>query len=201
MAKLTDDQRRFLFEQKIPLSMVFDGTGMKPSQYKPRMEELGMLFVFGITPCKKSGHTLRSKSGSCIQCNTAYIEYQKRSVKNASVYLAGSPSTRLLKIGMTTDIDRRRVFLNQHRYGDVQDWEMLISVQTEDAGRMEFQVHQALNDFSVDGAYIKEGRRQQCYELFRCSYMTARSALSEVLSEKQFRFCSGEERMKAVYWG
>ena len=61
MTKLTDSQTKFLGTQGIPLSQVFDATGMKSSEYKQIMKDIGMVVAIGVTPCDASGHTLRTR--------------------------------------------------------------------------------------------------------------------------------------------
>ncbi|WP_109156469.1 MULTISPECIES: GIY-YIG nuclease family protein [unclassified Azospirillum] len=200
MGQLTNEQRRFLLDQKIPLSMVFDATGMKRSEYKEAMKSLNKHFAFGVSPCEKGGHTLRSRAGNCIQCDTANIAFQKRSYKDGHVYLAGSPSKKTLKVGVTSDMEPRIKILNHYRYGDANDWEYLISAKTEKAGDVEFSIHAALVDYSVEGHYYREGKKTQCYELFSCGYVTARSAMVDIMTEKSFKVHSPESRSLKVYW-
>ncbi|WP_414637100.1 GIY-YIG nuclease family protein [Azospirillum sp.] len=200
MAQITVEQRRFLAEQKIPLSIVFDATGMKTADYRIVMKQLGKHFAYGVTPCQKGGHSLKSRSGQCIQCNTANIAFQLRNYKNGFVYLAGSPSIKILKVGVTSDLEARIRMLNHYRYGEAGDWEYLISTKTENAGAAESKVHSLLGAYSIDGYYYREGRRTQCYELFRCSYVTARSALTDTVPERNYKIHSLETRSQKIYW-
>lgn len=200
MAELTQEQRHFLRDQKIPLSMVFDATGMKRSEYQRAMEETGKHFAFGVSPCKKSAHTLRSRSGNCIQCNTRNIAEQLRHYTDGIVYLAGSRVTKNIKVGMTTDLESRVKMLNQYQYGQAKDWEILLSVRSENAGEMEFRVHKLLSVYSVEGWYSREGRKTMCYELFKCSYHAARTAMAEIFPDKHFKIHSSEDRLNRIYW-
>lgn len=200
MTEITQEQRHFFLSHRIPMSMVFDASGLKRSEYKVAMEALGKHFAIGVTPCGNAGHTIRSRSGNCVQCNTANVAYQLRHCASGHVYLAGSPSAKILKIGMTSDLAKRVSILNHYRYGMADDWEMLLSVRTDDAGRIESSVHKALQDFSIDGAYFREGRKTRCYELFRCSYATARDALVDSRQNSAFAMHSAEERSRRIYW-
>jgi hypothetical protein len=145
--------------------MVFDATGLSKSRYEPIMKELEKSFAYGVTPCRAAGHTLRSRAGHCIQCNTACIAFQKRHQKDGYIYIAGSVSSRMIKIGVTGDIQNRRASLNQKLYGGANDWEILLSAHIGNAGRIESDAHKALSVFSTEGTYISEGRVTECYEL------------------------------------
>ena len=50
MTKLTQDQIDFLRNHRIPLSNVYDATGMSRKQCQEEMKKLGMLFAIGVTP-------------------------------------------------------------------------------------------------------------------------------------------------------
>ena len=52
MAELTLAQNSFLIHHKIPLSQVFDATGMKKEEYKELMKELGMTIAIGVNHCR-----------------------------------------------------------------------------------------------------------------------------------------------------
>ena len=200
MTEFTQEQRHFFLSHRIPISMVFDASGLKRSEYKIIMEALDKHFAIGVTPCEKAGHTIRSRSGNCVQCNTANVAYQLRNYSSGHVYLAGSPSVKILKVGMTSDLANRLSMLNHYRYGMADDWEFLLSVRTDDAGRIESSVHKALEEFTINGFYFREGRKTQCYELFRCSYATARDALVESRQNSSFVIHSAEERSRKIYW-
>ena len=75
MAEPSDDQRKFLRDQKLPLSFLFDASGMRKVDYEAVMKRDEKFFAFGVTPCSKGGHSLRTRSGHCIQCDTAKIAY------------------------------------------------------------------------------------------------------------------------------
>jgi hypothetical protein len=199
MTKLTPAQRAFLVSHHIPPSMIFDATGLSSSKYAPVMRELGKNFAFGVTPCRKGSHTLRSRAGHCIQCNTATIAFQMRHEQAAIIYIAGSDSSRLIKIGITNDLQNRLTNLNHYSYGRADDWEILLWARVSNAGRIEADTHRALSDFSIEGTYFREGREAECYELFRCSYEMARDVLAELLPEGTKITADREQRSIVVY--
>ena len=69
MTELTEEQLAYLQNHKVSLGSVFDATGLGRKDYSAKMKALGKAVAYGVTPCKKAGHTLRSRSGGCIQCS------------------------------------------------------------------------------------------------------------------------------------
>ena len=200
MATLTTEQRVFLKSQKIPFSELFDASGMRKADYQAAMDEEGKHFAYGVTPCNAAGHTLRTKAGHCIQCDTAKVAFALRSSKRATVYIAGSISQKLIKVGSTVDHSIRVRTLNDNRYGDAIDWEMLVVCTVPSAGKIEFLMHEKLEPHNVGGYYVKSGRRQACYELFNCGYGAAIKALKEVLpADSRLTYAGNEERFLSVY--
>lgn len=172
MALLSDDQLHFLMSQGIPLSQVFDATGLTRSQYKEKMRELGMLVALGTTPCTAGGHTLRTRSGHCIQCGTHNLAFLKRFEEPGFVYVLTSPTKRLVKVGTTGEVQQRLKSLRGYGYGGASDWELSFSLYSEKAGRVECQVHERLAQWRVHAKYWRDGASVDCQELFfmrRCS--------------------------------
>ena len=116
MSKLTKEQSAFLAKHNTPISSVFDASGMGKSDYRAAMKELGKTVAIGVTPCKKGNHTMRTRSGHCIQCNPASIAFQKRHLMDGFVYVAGAS-----------------------------DWECLFWVKTKNAGKVEFDAHERVD--------------------------------------------------------
>ncbi len=199
MTELTQEQLRFLHSHKIQLSNVFDGTGMAKVDYQKAMTDLEKSFVYGVTPCLKGGHTLRTKAGHCIQCDVRTIAFQLRSKAKAHIYIAGSYKLKLIKVGSSLDIDDRLHKLNEYKYGGADDWSMLASAYQDKAGRIENYIHGKLKQYNVKGSYIREGRKQQCYELFQCNFDDAYKPL-KALAGKSVRIrCASEKQAQAAY--
>lgn len=185
MARLTTDQLAFLTRHKIPMGKVFDATGMSKGEYQEAMRREEKLFAFGVTPCGQGGHTLRSRSGNCIQCETANITFMIRSVKAATVYVGASRSKQLIKVGSSTDVDRRFGALNFDAYGGANDWICVAHARCEKAGAAEFIAHHKLRAFLAPATYVSAGRVHETYELFTCGYQSARTALLAAIPEAE----------------
>lgn len=159
MATLSPDQLFFLQTQKIPSSSLFDASGMRTADYQAAMKAEGRSFAYGVTPCGNGGHTLRTRKGHCIECDHARIAFMLRHDKRAYVYIAASYAGKLIKIGSSGDVADRANKLCEYLYGGFGDWQVLSTVATDAAGRIECDVHSRLLPYSVAGHYVRAGRR------------------------------------------
>jgi len=188
-SSLTKDQKGFLVRHGLSPFAVFDATGMSKTEYRDAMKLEEKLFAMGTTPCRASGHTLRDRSGHCIECSPKNIRFIQRYFEEAHVYVAASSSLRRLKIGCSKDIADRTRTINGFAYGGATDWKMVASVKCKDAGRVEFAAHTALARHASEGHYRANGRDTTCRELFSCAYAVSREALFDCLSpEEKTRF-------------
>ena len=113
MAGLKPDQLSFLAAHGIPLGSVFDASGMRTADYQTVMKNLGKAFAYGVTPCNRALHTLRTRAGHCIQCDYSKIAYMLRFDATAFIYVAASTNGNLKKVGSSGDIYERRGMLAQ----------------------------------------------------------------------------------------
>jgi len=149
MAQLTETQRKFLLSQNISLSMVFDATGLSTAERENRMAGLEMKFFYGGAICKKGGHSLRTKSNHCIECDTSKIAFQLRNCASGYVYLAYSKKKNYVKIGYSSAHPQDRgSFVRKEAYGGVLDWDIKkIEHFDRDAGKNEFLIHARLAQY------------------------------------------------------
>jgi hypothetical protein len=184
MAKLSDEQVRFLKSQGISLSQVFDGSGLRAKERITKMDALGTPFYYGGAACQAAGHTLRTKPGHCIQCDTAKIAYQLRHAASGHVYIAYSNFRQYAKIGYSHAHPAERIaFLCAENYGTASDWELKASMHLErDAGRKEFEIHALLEQYRKPVTYEKYPTVfVECREIFSCSQQKAIAAFKEAL--------------------
>ncbi len=135
------------------------------------MTEHELSFYFGHSACRNGGHTLKTKAGHCIQCDTSRIAYQLRNNAAGFVYLAYSQSKKLVKVGFTKNLPKYRAeLLNRERYATAIDWEIKkLAKFDKDAGKREFAIHSRLEDFLKPVAYEKyKGQMVDCREVFSC---------------------------------
>ena len=174
---MTIDQKIFIAEQGIPQELFIDAKGRPVNQIEEQMKTLGKVFVYNTTPCESYGHTMRTRAGHCIQCSTASIAFILRAISFGSVYVAGSIKGELIKIGTTSSKESRADTLNSSKYGNVDDWEILLSFKCLNAGTFEKEVHGLLRPYSAVVKYNHDNHNQQTLELFRCSYGKAKETV------------------------
>jgi hypothetical protein len=194
MVTLTDSQARFLRSQQIPESAIFDASGMSRRRYQYEMEIEEKLFAIGVAPCKKGKHTIRTRNGHCIQCNTANIAFVNRHYQDAYVYIAGSRKERVIKIGCSATPWNREALLNQRGYGGISDWCLLFYARFPNAGKIEFFAHHRLSKFASYRTYFRESIQVECREIFSCGYSEARDALTAASANgatKEWQYSDG----------
>jgi hypothetical protein len=186
MAELTFAQNCFLIHHKIPLSQVFDATGMKKKEYEEVMKELGMTIAIGVNPCRAiERHTLKDKHGHCVQCKPVNFAFQKRYNESGYIYVARSESLGLTKIGTAKDPARREYSLNNFGYGGCSDWKIIFTRQCNKYGRIEFEAHQALMSHKVHKSYWKQDNWVDCSELFDCEVELAVKTIEDTILQYQ----------------
>jgi hypothetical protein len=182
MTELTLDQILFLGEHGIPISSVFDATGMKRDEYRNAMKELGMIVAVGVNPCTAiERHTLKDKYGKCIQCKPHNLSFQKRYHESEFIYVARSESTGLIKIGVAKDTARREYSLNKIEYGRCNDWKIQFNQKCDKTARVEFDVHQSLQTYTVSRCYWRQGSLVHCSELFNCEVELAIKTIKDTI--------------------
>jgi len=177
MSALSPEERKFLARMELTEADVFDGRRSATTIAKRRAKAEGKRAMLG-TPCASGGHRLRWLSGHCAICNPSGRAYSRRYSEKAFVYVAHSAQLRLCKIGFAQSVAARALSLKAQRYAGADDWREVISVEAENAGAIERATLVALGRSAVSGLYWdKDGKSQECKEVFRCSPEEAKSAL------------------------
>lgn len=183
MATLTIEQLTFLKNQHVSLSLVLDAGDLSKKAREALMDETGHKFYYGGAPCKAGAHTLRTKAGHCVQCDTSKIAYQLRSSASGYVYLAHSERNNLVKVGFSeVDPYNRVTWLQTSSYGGVNDWLIVKSQRVlKDAGKCEFDIHGALERWRRPVTYLKNNETVECREIFACMLPVAREAYDRIV--------------------
>ena len=169
MAKLTAEQIEFLNGLGVPLDKAFNATGLKRSYYQELMKEQSMEVAYGVSPCVKGNHTLRTRAGHCLQCNTANLSFQNRHTETAFLYLATSKTGGVVKFGVAQNISNRKKSLNESGYGGFFDWKIVLYSKVAEAGRIENLIHSEISHLRLFPEYYKDGRMQSAFEIFKLS--------------------------------
>jgi hypothetical protein len=175
---LTHAERAFLSRYGLPADDVYDARGQSGSYWKRRIREENKTVALGA-PCGNAGHRLRTRAGHCVQCDPKKLAFQARHSAEQYVYIAGSVSEGLIKIGTCKDVPQREHQLRAESYGGAGDWVVVFSVLVRDAGDVEHSARSKLYRHAVVRPYWKDGLRQHGIELLRCSFSRAREALMD----------------------
>lgn len=176
---LTNGELMFLASQRLSPEDVFDARGMSQDVWKQRAKETGKTLALG-NGCRNGGHRLKTRGGHCVQCDPKKLAYQKRFSAEQYVYIAGSLTARLVKIGTCEHCGQRIDQIRREKYGSAADWELLYRVTVRNAGEIEHAARARLSRYIVVRPYWKDGSRQDATELLRCSFSQALEALEEV---------------------
>jgi hypothetical protein len=177
---LTETELWFLGSVRLGPEDVFDGRRMPQWRWRQRAKEEGKTLALG-SGCKNRGHRLRTRGGHCVQCDPKKLAYQDRFTAEQYVYVAGSRSAELIKVGTCVDRGQREHQLRAERYGGVGDWELIYSIKVRNAGEIEHQTRARLAKYSVPARpYWKDNLQQYATELLHCSFSRARRALDEL---------------------
>ena len=182
---ITEEQLNFLESHNISLSEVFDATGLSRSQYQPIMKETEKIIAVGVTLCARSSHSMRTGAGHCVQCNTATIAYIERYYKKGHIYIAGSKKEKVVKVGFTSETTNRESSLNKQKYGEIDDWKILFFAMCKNAGKIECNTHKDLNKYLTDRSFVKNHKRNDCYEIFSCGYPFCKKTLDKNIGDKK----------------
>jgi hypothetical protein len=199
MKELSLEQLEFLRKHEIELKYVFNAFGYTREEYKLIMKDLDKSIAFNVTPCSKGGHTLRTRSGHCCQCNTATIAYQRRADSEGVTYLAASKEGEIIKIGYTKAVNLRSESLNRTQYANYTDWEILFAIKSKFAGRIENAVNSNLHKYYVQLDYNHDGSDHDSHEIFQCSYSFGKEMILTICKEHNFDYTIIEESSSSQY--
>ena len=111
--------------------------------------------------------------------------FRDRYYGSGYVYIAGSLSHRVLKIGTTVNIRQQERRLRRTAYGSIDDWVLLYYVWVDEGGRVEHDARRRLKRYRQLRMYNKEGHRQKGREIVNCRFGIAVEALTEFLDDAQ----------------
>jgi hypothetical protein len=112
--------------------------------------------------------------------------FRDRYYGSGYIYIAGSLSGRVVKIGTTKNLRRYQRYLRNRKYGSLDDWEMLYWFWVnEDAGRIEYDARDRLQRYKTMRMYQKGGRSQQAREIVQCPFSTALRALITAIGDNE----------------
>jgi hypothetical protein len=110
--------------------------------------------------------------------------YRDRHYGAGNVYIAGSLSGRVIKIGTAKNMGGYPRYLQIKKYGSLGDWEILYCVWVDEgAGRIEHDARARLQQYKTMRGYERDGRWQKGREILKCSFSAALEALTDAIGE------------------
>ncbi len=177
----TDDELRFLRWHGLDKGDVYDGRYQSKDERHEGAKSEGKFLVLSSVPCRTAGHRLRTRAGHCFQCDPLKLVYQIRHSKSGYVYIAGSLSGRVIKIGTCKHVGQREGQLRAERYAGFGDWIVLLAIQVSEAGRVEHDAASRVPGQRVFRNYEKDGYTQTAIEVLKCSFSAAVKAIKDSL--------------------
>lgn len=184
IAQLTAEDFAFLEHHGISLDEVFDAQGMPPRHYRPLMLDGGYRVAVGVTTCIH-GHSMRTRTGGCVQCQPRRLGFQRNYNATSSVYIFYSEGVDLFKVGITGNVDDRLRSMNSHAFVGQRDWVCVMAAELSIAGEVEAHVHRYLREHRVEHTYCHGDEVTDSRELFDCSLSTVLEAFEDAY-EKLF---------------
>lgn len=185
---LSDAEIRFLARHGYSEEDIYDGRYQSKDRREANARDEGkhlvLAGVIGRGDCRRKGHRLRTRAGHCIQCNPVNIAFQRREDTPGYVYIAGSRSGRVIKIGTCGDLNQRENQMRSEGYGGSKDWIILFSLHVSRAGAFERGASNRVRGNRVYRSYWKDDTLQSAVELHECSYREALRAMTEHLSDE-----------------
>ena len=181
MAQLTDLQLSFLATQRVPLEKTYDADGVPTWLYQMVMRSGDLWIAYGVKPCKRVGHTLRTRNGTCAQCDTRQLAFLTRWNAPGHIYVVYSAELETTKIGVATDPHKRLYSLNRIGYGGARDWNIFKSATCANMGSAEHHAHSQLAGYATSREYLRDGKLVSCNELFDTSPDVAWKAVQTAL--------------------
>ncbi len=186
---LTKIELQFLKEKGFCKHDVYDAVGMKQAHWMLQIKKEDKPIAIG-NPCNHGKHRLKWPSGHCAQCNPNHIGkgFSDRFSATKHIYIAGSLSRHLIKIGVGDNPIKRVSKLQYDRYAGTGDWHLLFHVKVPNAGRVEHDALTSLKKYSTKPTYRKDGFEQEAIEALECSFLAALTAIVESMTVRHSEY-------------
>lgn len=179
----TDEELRFLGWHNLSREDVYDGRYQSKRSREAAAKEAGkdLILVRSSAACRAAGHRIKTRAGHCFQCDPLKLVYLRRHSTPGYVYVAGSLSGRVIKIGTAKDIPQRANKLRAEQYAGFGDWRILFSIRVSEAGKVEHDASARVPGRRNFRSYFKDGVEQTAIEVLQCSFSAAVKAVKESL--------------------
>jgi hypothetical protein len=175
---LTKEEHDTLKRHGYSAADVFDGRSYRTIDWQAIVKNSGKRVIVRSSKCKKGGHRLVDPDNHCLACAPASQGFRNRHYEDGDVYVLGSLSKKLIKVGFSADFDTRHESIVRQSYGGAIDWVLLLKIRFQNGGNVEAEVKSALRSWRVDNRdYVKDGKLQKASEIFACSFSRAADQL------------------------
>jgi hypothetical protein len=182
--RIRNDEKAFLERHGIPEQCVADMRHRADwASCAEFMHPIDCYVAWGFRQCDL-GHRLTTARGKCLQCNPASIGFMKGYWTEGYVYLLASQSEEIVKVGWSSDIEKRFRELLSERVGSVSDWQVIRTFLCGQPAALEKALHDRLVNHREVRQYMRHRISREARELFSCSKRTALRAWNEVVASR-----------------
>ena len=186
---MTEEVLEFIAEYKLNPQHFFNANGQTlTDEIKDQMRSEEKIFAFNTSTCG-NGHNIKSRSGHCIVCEPKNIHFTLINFNEGFVYIAASTKGKVIKIGATSNIEKREKYLNEKKgYGNFNDWKILHYVKCPKMGYNEGNIQKILDRFRErDIPYYIGNELKYSNEMFRISYQKAFTTFTEYFTDTKYQ--------------
>ena len=190
MIIFTSEELNFIHENGLTEDDFYDGRGESQRERHDNAKQSGCICV--VAGECRNGHRLKTRSGHCIQCNSAVIAFQKRNSRSGAIYVATNGD--YCKVGVVDNninnveqaIHNREMRLNlEGGYGGMTGWKIIAWAPVSgNLGKIEDDIHHQLTQYSVEAEYTYSGNSRSAQEMFECDRDEAVDRIDEVITSQ-----------------
>lgn len=188
----TKEEKDFMDKNGLTEEDIYDGRGESRKSCHDHAKANNCKYYFSSSPCRKSGHRIRTRCGHCAICNPGAIAFQDRHSGSGGIYVATNGD--YTKVGVVDNninnieqaIHNRELRLNIYGgYGSEDNWKIIAwAAVDQNVGMIEHAVHNMLSDYSVKAGYYYGNGYKEAQEMFSCDSGIAFEAIDSYLSPK-----------------
>ncbi len=183
-ARIRNDEKAFLELHGIPQERVADMRHKVDwANCAEFMHPINCYIAWGFRQCAFR-HRLTTARGHCLQCDPAPIGFIKGYWTEGYVYLLAAVSEKMVKVGWSSDIDKRLRELRSEKVGSISDWQIVRTRLCNQPAVLEKALHGRLANHRELRQYMRHRIPREARELFSCSRRTALRAWDEIVTAR-----------------
>ena len=176
------EETSFLEDHQLSELDVYDARFENKKLAREKAKNSNKQLIYG-TPCIKHGHRLRTRAGHCVICDPTKLRFQQNyhgilfdPVENlrglSNFYVAGSLDKKLIKVGISKNIEYRLKQLNVNQYAESNNWKILFTHWVSDPGETETKIKKSIEKFQIkDHFYFdQDGKYSEAKEVYNIKF-------------------------------